>query len=139
MLLLFDVGNTNTHVGLANAKRVVRQTNVSTGDWLNSRVRDSVLDFVGRAAIEGAVLCSVAPRVTPLVQKAIWQLWKLDALELSPKTLRGLCIDYPRPNTIGPDRLANALAARHHFGAPSVVVDFGTAVTFDVVDRRGQY
>jgi type III pantothenate kinase len=48
-------------------------------------------------------------------------------------------IDYPKPQTIGPDRLANALAAKHHFGAPVVVVDFGTAVTFDVVDRRGNY
>jgi type III pantothenate kinase len=48
-------------------------------------------------------------------------------------------IDYPRPDTIGPDRLANAVAARHHFGAPVVVLDFGTAVTFDVVDARGNY
>ncbi len=45
----------------------------------------------------------------------------------------------PSPHTIGPDRLANAVAARHHFGAPVVVVDFGTAVTFDVVDRAGNY
>jgi type III pantothenate kinase len=48
-------------------------------------------------------------------------------------------VDYPRPETIGPDRLANAVAVKHHFGAPAVVVDFGTAVTFDVVDRRGNY
>jgi type III pantothenate kinase len=53
--------------------------------------------------------------------------------------LRGLGIDYPKPGTIGPDRLANAVAARHHFGAPVVVLDFGTAVTFDVVDRAGNY
>ena len=67
------------------------------------------------------------------------RLWKTNALELTPKTVRGLGIDYPKPNTIGPDRLANAVAARHHFGAPVVVVDFGTAVTFDVVDRAGNY
>jgi len=60
-------------------------------------------------------------------------------LELTPKTLRGVGIDYPKPQTIGPDRLANAVAARHRFGAPVVVVDFGTAVTFDVVDARGNY
>jgi type III pantothenate kinase len=53
--------------------------------------------------------------------------------------LRGVGVDYPRPNTIGPDRLANAVAARHRFGAPVVVVDFGTAVTFDVVNRHGNY
>ena len=60
-------------------------------------------------------------------------------LELTPKTLRGVGIDYPKPDTIGPDRLANAVAARHRFGAPVVVVDFGTAVTFDVVNRAGNY
>jgi type III pantothenate kinase len=48
-------------------------------------------------------------------------------------------VRYPKPETIGPDRLANAVAVRHHFGAPSVVVDFGTAVTFDVVDKHGDY
>jgi len=47
--------------------------------------------------------------------------------------------DYPQPQTIGPDRLANALAAKRRFGAPVVVIDFGTAVTFDVVDRKGNY
>jgi type III pantothenate kinase len=48
-------------------------------------------------------------------------------------------IDYPAPQTIGPDRLANAVAVRARFGAPAVVVDFGTAVTFDVVDGKGNY
>jgi type III pantothenate kinase len=60
-------------------------------------------------------------------------------LELSPQTIRGVGIDYPKPDSIGPDRLANAVAAKFHFGAPVVVVDFGTAVTFDVVDRKGNY
>jgi type III pantothenate kinase len=48
-------------------------------------------------------------------------------------------IDYPKPDSIGPDRLANAVAARQRFGAPVIVVDFGTAVTFDVVNRAGNY
>jgi len=60
-------------------------------------------------------------------------------LELTPRSLRGVGIDYPKPNTIGPDRLANAVSVRHQFGAPAVVVDFGTAVTFDVVNRAGNY
>src|SRR5205807_2201603 len=71
--------------------------------------------------------------------KAVRQLGNIDCLELTPRTLRGIGIDYPRPGTIGPDRLANAVAARHRFGAPAVVVDFGTAVTFDVVNRAGNY
>jgi len=139
MILLFDIGNTNTHLGLATSRRVVRQADVPTKDWLNGSVRDTLLKFTGRNPIEGAALCSVVPRTTPNVLKAVWQLWKVDALELTSKTVRGVGIDYPKPNTIGPDRLANAVAARHHFGAPSVVVDFGTAVTFDVVNRAGDY
>jgi type III pantothenate kinase len=139
MILLFDIGNTNTHLGLATSRRIIKQTDVPTKDWLNGGVRDTLLKFTGRNSIEGAALCSVVPRTTPLVLKAVWQLWKVDVLELTPKTVRGVGIDYPKPRTIGPDRLANAVAARHHFGAPSVVVDFGTAVTFDVVNRAGNY
>ena len=139
MILLFDIGNTNTHLGLANARRVIKQADVPTEAWLNGGVKDLLLKFVARNAIEGAVLCSVVPKTTPLVHKAVWQLWKVDALELTAKTVRGVGIDYPKPKTIGPDRLANAVAARHHFGAPSVVVDFGTAVTFDVINRAGNY
>lgn len=139
MILLFDIGNTNTHLGLASNKRVIKQSDIPTEEWLNGGVRDTLLKFTGRNSIEGVVLCSVVPRTTPLVLKAVWQLWKIDALELTPKTLRNVGIDYPKPKTIGPDRLANAVAARHHFGAPSVVVDFGTAVTFDVVNRSGNY
>jgi type III pantothenate kinase len=139
MLLLFDIGNTNTHLGLADRRRVLKQGSVRTADWNNGGIKDEILDFAGRNSIEGAALCSVVPKATPLVLKAVWQLWKLDVLELTPRTVRGVGIDYPRPNSIGPDRLANAVAARHHFGAPSVVVDFGTAVTFDVVNRAGNY
>jgi type III pantothenate kinase len=98
-----------------------------------------VKKFGGQNKIAGAVLCSVVPRATPLVRKNVRALWQLNALELNPKTIRGVGIDYPKPDSIGPDRLANAVAARQRFGAPVVVVDFGTAVTFDVVDSRGNY
>jgi type III pantothenate kinase len=60
-------------------------------------------------------------------------------LVLTPDTLVGVGVKNPKPETIGPDRLANAVAVRAHYGAPAVVVDFGTAVTFDVVDRQGRY
>jgi type III pantothenate kinase len=66
-------------------------------------------------------------------------LWNVQCLELTAKTIRGVGIDYPQPRTIGADRLANAIAAHQKFGAPAVVVDFGTAVTFDVVNRAGNY
>lgn len=139
MILLFDIGNTNTHLGLANATRVVKQADVPTAAWFNGRASTLVATFVARARLDGAVLCSVVPCATPLVVKSVRRLWQLPCLELTSRTLRGVGIDYPKPDTIGPDRLANAVAARHRFGAPAVVVDFGTAVTFDVVDRAGNY
>jgi type III pantothenate kinase len=139
MILLFDIGNTNTHLGLADARRVVCQCDIPTRNWLDGGAGRQALRFVGRACIEGAALCSVVPRATPAVVRFLKQRWKRTPLELTPASLYGLGIDYPKPATIGPDRLANAVAAREHFGAPVVVVDFGTAVTFDVVDIRGNY
>ncbi len=139
MLLLFDIGNTNTHVGLANGRRVVKQTNIPTAGWFNGTAVKLVRKFAGHATLDGVALCSVVPHATPLVHQTARALWKLNVFELTPKTLCGVGIDYPKPHTIGPDRLANAVAARHHFGAPVVVLDFGTAVTFDVVDAHGNY
>jgi type III pantothenate kinase len=139
MLLLFDIGNTHTHIGLADSQRIVRQRNVPTTDWFGGVAAEQVKIFVSQSALRGAVVCSVVPRATPFVRGAVKRLWNVPSLELTPKTARGIDIEYPRPGSIGPDRLANALAARHRFGAPVVVVDFGTAVTFDVVDRAGNY
>lgn len=139
-LLLFDIGNTHTHLGLANSNRICKQSDFPTAEWFGGgqAVKRTKM-FAGRTLLHGAILCSVVPRVTPFVRGAVKRVWNLRCQELNPKTVSGIGIDYPRPNTIGPDRLANALAARHRFGAPVVVVDFGTAVTFDVVDSRGNY
>jgi len=139
MILLFDIGNTHTHLGLANRKRVIKQVNIPTSSWFDGGAEKLVAKFAGLAALEGAALCSVVPRATPLVCRMSKRRWSLDCFKLTPKTLRGVGIDYPKPDTIGPDRLANAVAVAHHFGAPSVVVDFGTAVTFDVVDHARNY
>jgi type III pantothenate kinase len=118
---------------------VLKQINVPTREWFGGNAKARVKKFAGKNKIAGAVLCSVVPRATPLIRKTVGALWKLEILELSPKTLCGVGIDYPKPDSIGADRLANAVAARARFGAPVVVVDFGTAVTFDVVDSRGNY
>lgn len=139
MILLFDIGNTHTHLGLANAARVIRQTNIPTASWFDGTAESLVRKFVGRARVRGAALCSVVPKATPRVRRIARAIWKVTCVPLTPQTIRGVGIDYPKPETIGPDRLANAVAAKHHFGAPAVVVDFGTAVTFDVVNRAGNY
>ncbi len=139
MILLFDIGNTHTHLGLADGTRVRKQTDIPTLSWFGGGATALMKKFAGKNKISGAVLCSVVPRATPLVRKAVRATWKLETLELNPQTVCGVGIDYPKPKSIGPDRLANAVAARFHFGAPVVVVDFGTAVTFDVVNARGNY
>ena len=139
MILLFDIGNTHTHLGLADGKRVLKQTDISTLTWFGGGAAALVKKFAGKSKITGAILCSVVPRATPLVKKFVRAAWKVNALELNPTTIRGVGIEYPKPNSIGPDRLANAVAAKVRFGAPVVVVDFGTAVTFDVVNAKGNY
>ncbi len=139
MILLFDIGNTHTHLGLANHKRVLKQINVPTASWFRGDAGRAIARFVGRAKLDGAALCSVVPRATPFVRRLMKRRWHLDCLELTPKSIRGVGVDYPRPETIGPDRLANAVAVTRYFGAPAVVVDFGTAVTFDVVNRASNY
>ncbi|MCI0746425.1 MAG: type III pantothenate kinase [Verrucomicrobia subdivision 3 bacterium] len=139
MILLLDIGNTHTHLGVANTRHVVRQGAIPTHGWFSGRASASVRRFFRRSTIEYICLCSVVPRATKRAVVALRKLCGRPVLELTPKTLRGVGIDYPRPATIGPDRLANAVAVHHYFGAPSVVVDFGTAVTFDVVDRKGNY
>jgi type III pantothenate kinase len=138
MILLFDIGNTHTHLGLAGRDRVQRQANIPTAAWRDRSARRLVAQFTKGARVEGVCACSVVPWATAFMHGAFYSA-RSPVLELTCKTLRGVGIRYPRPETIGPDRLANALAAKHYFGAPSVVVDFGTAVTFDVVDERGDY
>lgn len=138
-ILLLDIGNTHTHLGLANSEKVFRQANIPTTAWKRATAENLLKKFVRRRNLNGAALCSVVPQATPKARRILRSLWGIDVLELRPDTATGVGIRYPRPKTIGPDRLANATAARARFGAPSVVVDFGTAVTFDVVDRAGNY
>jgi pantothenate kinase type III len=66
MILLFDIGNTHTHVGLADDRRVLKQINVPTREWFGGNAKARVKKFAGKNKIAGAVLCSVVPRATPL-------------------------------------------------------------------------
>jgi type III pantothenate kinase len=139
MLLLIDIGNTNTHLGIAKSGLIVKHANIATTSWASEQGSRLLKQFVTRKEITACVLCSVVPKATPAARGCVRKLFGVSSLVLSPATLRGVGIRYPNPETIGADRLANAVAARHRFGAPAVVVDFGTAVTFDVIDRAGFY
>jgi len=139
MILLLDIGNTNTHVGLANEERVLKHTNIPTGELLHGKAGKAIGALVGGKNIEGAAVASVVPRATRPALALLQRRWRVEPLVLNAQTVTRIGVVYPSPETIGADRLANAVAAKEHFGAPSVVVDFGTAVTFDIVDRRGNY
>ena len=139
MILLLDIGNTHTHLGLADERGIVKRADIPTAICLSGGAGTTLERFVAGKLLAGAAACSVVPRATPLVRGSVKKFWEVPWLELTPQTLRGLGLDYPRPETIGPDRLASALAARHHYGAPCLAIGFGTAVTFNVVDRKGNF
>src|SRR5207302_371852 len=69
MILLIDIGNTYTHLGLANQKRVLHQANILTAHWSGGAAAKRMKGFVGRAVLDGAALCSVVPRATPLARR----------------------------------------------------------------------
>lgn len=140
MILLLDIGNTHTHVGERAGSRIRQLGEIPTSFWMKPRAGEALEKLIPRRSRpEGVCLCSVVPKATTRARKLFQHQWKTECLVLNHETLRGVGIDYPHPASIGPDRLANAAAAFELFGAPSVVVDFGTAVTFDVVNARGQY
>lgn len=137
-VLLLDVGNTNTHLGLARGNRLMC-ADIPTVEWDAGAAQGRLVKWVGNRSLAGIAIASVVPKATPAIKAELQRRWHTPVFELSAMTLTGVGLDYPKPATIGADRLANAVAARQEFGAPVVVVDFGTAVTFDVVDRGGNY
>ena len=139
VLLLLDIGNTHTHFAFARGEKVLHPGVLPTPAWRDGRAVDTLARAAAGRVITGVALCSVVPMVTVFAGRQLRRAWPLTPFQLTHETVRGIGIDYPAPHTIGPDRLANAIAARALFGAPAVVVDFGTAVTFDVVNRRGDY
>lgn len=138
-LLLLDIGNTHCHAAAATGDRLLRQVDLPTRDVIEGRAPADWERLLGGEHPTAAVVCSVVPRATRRAAALLRAGFGGPPLVLTDRTLRGVGLDYPRPETIGPDRLANAIATRHFFGTPSVVVDFGTAVTFDIVDARGCY
>ncbi|MBN8248866.1 MAG: type III pantothenate kinase [Verrucomicrobia bacterium] len=137
MILLADIGNTHTHFGWADRKRLRKTRNVPTAGLSPGDLSRTLRAWLGDVAVEGACVCSVVPSVTGPVLQALREVTGVSPLILDPGKLPGLRVSYPRPRTIGADRLAGAVAARWHFGQPVLVVGCGTATTFDVVDREG--
>jgi type III pantothenate kinase len=131
--LLIDISNSYAKFAFASKKRVSAPARISTSD-VTSAV---VARFLKKTKVRKVVLSSVVPEKNSAVLKAANK--KANVLRLDWKLNLGVGIDYPKPQSIGADRLANAAAVAELYGFPAIVVDFGTAVTFDIVSDRRTY
>lgn len=138
MILAIDIGNTHTNIGIANSQKIHRSIRLPTELWEAKHLK-KLFALVRCRHIEAISIASVVPHATRLVKKMLTDHYQAPCIILKHSNVVGIGIDYPKPDSIGADRLANAIAAADLFGAPVVVVDFGTAVTFDVIDRRAFY
>jgi len=130
--LLIDISNSYAKFAFASTKRVSTPARIGTGK-LSTGV---ISRFLGNRKVRKIVVSSVVPAKNSAIAKAAK---KTDVLWLNWKLNLGVEIDYPEPQSIGADRLANAAAVAELYGFPAVVVDFGTAVTFDIVSDRRTY
>jgi type III pantothenate kinase len=130
--LLVDISNSYAKFAFASTTRVFAPTRLVTGK-LSSRV---VYRLLGKRNVRKVVVSSVVPAKDSAILKAAG---KTKVVRLDWKLKTGVEVDYPNPESIGADRLANAAAVTALYGCPAIVVDFGTAVTFDIVSARRTY
>ena len=140
MLLAVDVGNTQTVFGLFDGERLTEQFRVATdrrrtGDELAVMLRA----FVELDALDGIVLSSVVPELQREYELLAERWAGADLIVVGPGVSTGIPVLNVDPREVGPDRIANAVAARERYGAPAIVVDFGTSTNFDVVSAAGEY
>jgi len=145
MLLTIDVGNTNTVLGVFRGEELV-------ANWRLTTAREQTVDEYGvltrnlftlaeldRDAITGVIISSVVPPVnwTLAEMSRVYFGKKALFVELGVKT--GMAVLVDNPSEVGADRIVNGVAAFHKYGGPCIVVDFGTAITFDVISAKGEY
>jgi type III pantothenate kinase len=145
LLLAVDVGNTQTVFGLFDDDRLVEHWRVATED---ERTADELAALVARLLelrelgfddVSGVCLSSTVPRLLRAYEELAERDLDAPILVLGPGTKTGIPILYDDPREVGPDRIANAVAARERYGAPCIVVDFGTSTNFDAVSDAGEY
>ncbi len=145
MLLTIDVGNTNTVLGVFEDKRLLvhwrlttrrEQTADEYGILVRNLFASSSLE---QSAVDSVALASVVPPLTPVIVSLARNAIGHDPLVVGPGVKTGMPILYEPPGDVGADRIVNGVAAFAAYGGPVVIVDFGTATTFDVVTRKGEY
>ncbi len=145
MLLALDVGNTNITIGifrngeLADHRRLRTVREQTADEWgilLMNLLRYSSLD---PDALEGIIISSVVPPLDSALAEMSRRYFAREAVFVTSRTNTGLKIRYENPAEVGADRIVNSVAALHKYGGPCVIVDLGTAITFDAVSAAGEY
>jgi type III pantothenate kinase len=145
MLLAIDVGNTNTVLG------VFRQNDL-VANWRLTTARDQTVDEYGiltrnlftlggldPTEIRKVIVSSVVPTLNGTLEQMAQRYFHATALFIEPGIKTGMPIHYDNPQEVGADRIVNSVAAFAKYGGPCIVVDFGTAINFDCISRRGEY
>ncbi|MGI5901391.1 MAG: type III pantothenate kinase [Desulfitobacteriia bacterium] len=146
MILVIDIGNTNTVLGVYNKEREL------THHWRISTDKRRTVDEYAVALknffvfgnlkfsdIKGAIISSVVPPITPVVKNMLEKYFEITPYIVGPGIKTGLSIAFDNPREIGADRIVNAVAAYNKYGSPLVIVDFGTATTFCAISKKGEY
>lgn len=145
MLLCLDVGNTNIHLGVYRGADLLAHWDISNNrDRTADELGLLLLQLFGRrgldpAALGGASIASVVPMVTGTVAAAVQRSFGVEPFLLGPDAATGVEVRYDDSREVGADRVANAVGGFARYGGPLIVVDFGTATTFDAISADGAY
>jgi len=135
--LCIDVGNTSIHYGLISGQNVQSAGHFPTHNFdstPSAEFAEVVAPLIAQA--EGVSYCSVVPAINENLCASLDEFTK-PVFHLTYETCMGLDLAYPKPHEIGEDRIANAIAAQEFYGIPAIVIDMGTAVTFDIISSQG--
>jgi type III pantothenate kinase len=140
LLLAIDVGNTSTVFGLFDGTELSEHWRIATerhksGDELGALYKS----FLDLTRVDGVSLSSTVPQLVRSYQEFVARSLEAELLELGPGVKTGIPVRYDDPREVGPDRIANAVAAADRYGTPCIVVDFGTSTNFDVVSADAEY
>jgi len=145
MLLAFDVGNTTIAVGLFRGAKLVRSWKLKTDTERTSDEYGALLLDLMKVAglpsgkVTGAIISSVVPPLTPVIEEVSRVYFGTEASVVGPGLKTGMPILYENPFEVGADRITAAVAAFEKYGGPVIVLDFGTATTFDAISAKGEY
>ncbi len=137
MILTVDVGNTNTVLGLFKGEELLWKLRLKSSDRTSDEWWILLREFLD--GVEGGIISSVVPSISGELRKFFRERLNMEPLFVAPGIKTGLPILYDPPTAVGADRIANAVGGKAKYGTPLIIVDFGTAITFDVLSKKGEY